>query len=180
MYKEDDWEYASTRLSGTVVRLKSGLPVNVHDVGRSGANITNYSNGGNERTVPLKDLNVKPVQLGFVNCGDEVSYLVRIPKRNDWRQGMRNNNTTTMYGCGKDGLTKSSIAKTIMGRYPTYALARAISEGGVTVAWHRHWALSGDGKLLYKAKGVVGSLLAGRPVLSPEYSYLSEYLEESM
>lgn len=173
----DDWMYASTRLNGTVVRV--GVePVVVNEVRGVDLVDLTYLRSGERCVKSLRELNVKPVPLGFVNDSGECTYVARMPRRSNYRQGLRGDNTLCLYGKSLPSFMSVSVANTIVGSYPS--LGEALSSGSKSVAWSRHWAITNTGVLLYKAKGEVGRINGGMPELHPKYSYLNECLQEAL
>lgn len=170
----DDWEYAATRLHGTLVRLKDGSPVTVLDVEGCDEVVVRGITSRKNSTVRLDDLDCTPVPLGFVNNRNGATFLSRVPKRRDWRQGMRRENTSRI---GYGETSSVGIKRTIEGKYPR--LSAAIKRKSPLTAWHRHWAVSNTGQVFYKTRGVVGKVVDGAVQLDDKWFYLKEYLDES-
>lgn len=177
----DDYEYANSRLTETIVRLGSE-PVFVHTVGR--AMLTQYSTLDNMADIKVckaGDLDLHPVPLGYCNYNKQASYLTRIPMRRDWRQGLRRGNFTALNGVDAGRIPYESLRQCILGDYPTFAAACDAVKKIKSIAWHRHWAVSGDGQIWHKgAIHPVGVLEGDKIVLSSRYQYLKEALEESL
>lgn len=174
-----DWRYAATRLVGSIVRWKK-TPVTVQEVYPDGTVVVESIAKGAVGRANMDDLNLKPVPLGFVNYEKQASYVSRVPKRRDWRQGLRVGNMTS-FGIPQQIIPGLALSKTIKGIYPTYesTLGRVRDRGG-SHAWHRHWAINEREEILYKHGVVVGKIERGRPLLSSKYEYLQEYLEECL
>ena len=113
---DNDYEYAHAKLSGSIVRHK-GQPVTVFSVNEEGAAIKNHITLLCN-CVPLEELDLTPVPLGYVNLGDGANYLTRIPHRS-WKQGVRfgSLHTFSKYVCNfsVEGI---ELTNTILGRYP--------------------------------------------------------------
>lgn len=179
----DDWDYAGSRLNGSIV-AKGKDPMLIMEVGRMGVVGHNLRTGDAENC-KLSDLDVKPFKLGYLNFRGGVGYLARIPKRQDWRQGLRRGNCSFTHMTVDTRFDPSSrefclsLSKTVSLEYPSYEASykKAINRG-VAVAFHRHWAISSDGNLLYKNGETVGVCAEGGPVLDKKYGHLKEYLEE--
>lgn len=177
MYGKDH-EYANSRLMETVVKLE-GEPVYVANVVRGMlATYCSIKDMHQFKTCPVDDLDLKPVKLGYLNHPARgLNYLMRIPKRNDWRQGLRFGNFT---GLGFDvrHLRYEDLYDVIKGNYSTYAQALAAIKGKKvgSQAWCREWAMIGA-LLVYKGTPV-GKIIAGKPVLDEQNHYLREALEE--
>lgn len=60
----DDWQYADSRLQGTIVR-HDGKAVLVEGVGKKGAIISALRKDAEPKIVKLDDLDLSPVKLGF-------------------------------------------------------------------------------------------------------------------
>lgn len=175
---EGDWEYAKSRLEGTVVSYND-RPVLVSSVGSDGVEINNFYNGESLGVVELGDLDFTPFKLGFVNHRGIATYLARVPKRDNWKQGMRENNVRALYGADSNTLAKRKIFDTIVGNFPSYEDACSGCAGASSIAWDRDWALSSDGEILYKYFGVVGKVEMGFPHFNPGKEYLVDRFEES-
>lgn len=174
-----DWEYAQSRLQGTIVRL-GGEPIFVHNI-RPGmkAEVSKLEDIFNVFIADAAELNLVPVPLGMCNFRGLAHYLSRIPLRRDWRQGLRRENFCSNMG-DHAIITPEALAKVIKGEYPTFAEAlKAASEGVKSVAWCREWAITNDGKLIYK-RLPVGVNKDGMLLLDKEFNYLAEALEEAV
>lgn len=178
MYGKDH-EYAHSRLEQTVVSL-NGEPVFVMTVKRG--MLVTYSTLKDMTTYltcRVDDLDLRPVKLGYCNHVRGVSYLMRMPMRRDWRQGLRFGN---FIGVGFDvrHLAYTDLYDVIKGNYPTFAqvLVKLKSGEVKTLAWCRAWAMSKT-DLFYKGQKV-GSIVANKPVLNDDNLYLREALEESL
>ena len=176
MRYNEEYEYANTRLSGSIVML-GNKPIVVTNVDGFGTVMSEELGTGEPVVCPLGDINVDPVPLGYLNKGSKCFYLARIPRRKDWRQGLR---TRTLAVLNADVLTIShkNLAKCISGKYPT--LTRCIKALGRvdSIAFSRKFALNSRKELLYK-EIVVGALLeSGKFKLYTEYQYLYELLDK--
>lgn len=120
--KYKDNMYANDRLTGTIVR-HNNIPVYIDRVSGDGWAYGHSLGGGVPKVIQVQqeELDLTPVPLGNVNELDSVLFVQRMPKRRDWRQGLRrsNMNVTTVVGLPRDvNLTGRGIVKTIMGIYP--------------------------------------------------------------
>lgn len=183
-----DYSYAQTRIQGTVLRIsKTNIPVYIVRVTNSGECLAipieqPWHDFEKAIRVHVDDLNMHPVPLGYVNCAGKATYLMRIPMRRDWKQGLRQEN------CWSSGrpfgeISMSDIKNCIMNVYPTFSRAVkdiAVGKHPKTLAWHRHWAVTTGGIVMYKNHEIVGKLNdEGIVQLDSTYHYLREALEES-
>lgn len=176
-----DYEYANSRLTETIVRLK-GEPVYVYNV-RNGMKVQ-YGVLKDLDTIlecQLEELDLHPVPLGYCNYNKLASYLSRVPMRRDWRQGLRRGNFVSLSGIDANRIPYESLRQAILGDYPTFTAAVEAVGKVKSIAWHRHWAVNINGQVLYKG-GVrpVGKIENGQVVLDSRYMYLTEALKESL
>lgn len=177
MYQDAD--YAISRLLETIV-LFGNTAVKVRGVDEDLDCSVKEVISGKTHTVPLAELNVNDLPLGF--CIDEESsrlkYVVRKPMRRDWRQGLRRSNCIDLLGRGIDS---SCIAKSLECRdLTTYSKGR--KSGASLLIISRDFALkSGRGggyNIHYKWFGSVGFIKDGVITLEPKSEYLRRELEE--
>lgn len=177
----DDYEYAHSRLSETIVRL-GDKPVYVFKV--SPGMLVQYAfleNLEDIKVCDIDELDLHPVPLGYCNYNKHACYLTRMPMRRDWRQGLRRGNFTTLSGVSAERIPYDSLHQTIVGDYPTFTACLEAVKKVKSIAWHRHWALGPLAQVLYKG-GVkpVGKIVNGELELYPRYKYLNEALKESL
>lgn len=172
-----DYAYANTRLADTVVRLEvDGTPIWVHVVHDDGKVVYQLLEGGDDKFCHLDDIDTCPVPLGYVNTTKGCHFLERMPVRR-YRQGLRRDNMILKNGLNAGVLAWKDIAKTIVGTFPTFKAAMETAKKIISpVAWHRHWAIDGNGQLHYKGN-VVGVMQGRAQVLGKKYQYLKEALE---
>lgn len=176
----DDWEYADSRLRGSIVMFE-GNPVHVRVVGPGMlAEVSPLSDIEDRSVVDAHKLNLKPVPLGYVNLRGTASYLMRKPMRRDYKQGLRYENFLSIGEVSHTNVTLKKLGEVIVGKYPTYAAClKAITDGRArSMAWCREWAISDCG-LLHKGM-LVGEVVEGRYELGPTFTYLKESLEEQL
>ena len=184
---QKDYEYARSRLTGSVVRRK-GVGVYVDNVNLDG-DCSILELGENDYTiVPLSELDVSPTPLGYVNTNKGVTYAYRKPARY-YKQGL-----TTSNFAGrpfKVDLMSKDLASTIRGVFPKLlaCLEDVICEEAPSRAFSRDFAFSGNyergTRLFYRGKpvGWAAHNKAGEGVnfqLETENSYLQEALEEAV
>lgn len=169
MYKSD-YAYAASRLVGTIVMYRSS-PVEVINIDFDDGDTEVVSLiTGNKITTHLDKLNLSPIRLGYVEINGIVRYLARVPKREDWRQGIRSNNLNFR-------VENDSIVKCIKGDYKSFNS----QVGKKSFCWCRDWAIT-LGSLFYK--GIkVGSYNPNKdaqPILDKGFEFLSGDLECSV
>lgn len=175
----DDWDYANSRLAGTVVRL-DGEPVFVHSIERGMKGVlSKLSDLYTPFEADAKALDLVPVPLGMCNFREQAHYLSRIPMRRDWKQGLRKEN----FACATlhvQLIPPEILRAVIVGEYPTLdeCLAMCAKKKAMSAAWHRHWAVTADNKLRYKNEGPVGIVEGKELILDDKYRYLQEALRE--
>jgi hypothetical protein len=181
VYK-DDYSYADTRLNGTVVRWnnKAFYVLSVHHGGTvAGKLLENIENDGGYLEVHASELDVSSPPLGFVNCRGHACYIMRVPRRDDWRQGLRQRSLKSLTGISMPSVSMCSLAQAIENNYPTFDEALAKSLHCDNVAWHRHWAV-GNGRIYYRTMGSVGDVIDGGATLDMECDFLQGELEDAL
>ena len=190
----EDYEYAADRLCGCVVRYED-KPVYVDHMDHDQASIMVMGGSNHYQMVDYKKLDLTPVPLGNVNINGGVVFAKRMPKRRDWRQGLRSNNMTADRVIGdvfdRLNVTGKHIANTIMGVYPSiYDCINHIECGEAEgMAFSRHFSVGPklpDGYTLYYRKEIVGTVSLGadkqtvNTSLDEKYKFLQEYLAEEI
>ena len=185
-YEEAD--YANNRLRETVVRLKDGTPIQIIVILNS--DTVNYIDLLNrkEGICKLSDLNIDPVPLGYCNTQSKCTYLVRMPMRQDWKQGLRFNSLRDINGRKVD-FNYYTIAHTIMGKFPS--LSECIDKFSNTsknpfntdqrniksIAFNRDFCIK-DGELLeYKGVYVVGTISKNGYKLKERFDWVEDCLK---
>lgn len=187
-----EYAYASSRLSGTIVRLiKGNIPVvviRVNDL--NGSCLIRRLKATRGELVEheycnLSDLETRPARVGYVNSNGSVIYLQRFPIRSGPRNQGLNERNCRSSGVSLSKIPEQDLRRCIMGVYPSFTRSVTLSKSKKangdtkTFAFSRHWAVSKGRILLYKSGKVVGSVDSqGRPILTEEYKYLNEYLRE--
>ena len=85
--KYDSGEYANSRLNDSYVRDEEGKVVKVLRVDEDFKTIVQDGVTLKERWTTLDKLDLKPMPLGYINF-DQPQFLSRMPRRDDWRQGL--------------------------------------------------------------------------------------------
>lgn len=176
----DDWEYASSRLCETIVRL-NGEPVYIYNVGPGmKAKYGTLDNLDQEKFCQVEELDLKPVPLGYCNFNKVASYLTRMPMRRDWRQGLRRGNFVSLNGIAAERIPYDCLYQVIKGDYPSFAAALEASKKVKSIAWHRHWSVDCKGDVFHKGHyKPVGRVVNGTVELHSPSTYLMEALKES-
>ena len=176
----DTWEYANSRLHSTIVR-KAGVPIYVKEVGPNMS--VRYtplcSEDNKDKFCKVKDLCIEPVPLGFCNTPVGATYLSRQPRRDDWRQGLRDISINKQPHIAWN-IQHANILEAINGvsKPLKEAMSESAARKGVMVAFHRYWAVQ-DTALYHKwfKVGVINS--DGRPEFTSRYEYLeSRFVED--
>jgi hypothetical protein len=176
----NDFEYASTRLKGTIVRIGEE-PIIIGDVyGGDRVTFAYLERAGEALVCKLSDLNLKPVSLGMCNFLGEATFLCRMPMRNDWKQGLRRGNFRSLCGAPAELAKPLDLWRVITNKYPKFTECLGSLADVKSMAWCREWAITKGHSLLYKGYGVVGSYVGGQFVLDNDYKFLDESLEESL
>lgn len=175
----DTAEYANNRLADTIVRLKDE-PVYVHGVRENWkVDITPLGKGDSE-VCNFDQLNLEPVPLGFCNTRRAGAvYVSRLPRRDDWRQGLRQNTIKTFPVLGEP-ISYEYLRQAIVGvQRPLLEAVQAAEGTGKPIAFHRHWAVTESSKLQYKWD-IVGVVKAdGAVSFKEEFAYLeSRFMED--
>lgn len=180
----NDRQYTQMRLQNTVVRdinLK-GL-VQIVDIFRGekggfNAEVVSFKKNTESYLLPLEDLDLASPPLGNVSYRGNTYYVARVPKRNDWRQGLRSDNLSCvvrgkMYKYVLPSL--SYLEAPVYNTYPSYA--DSVDNG---LAFSREFSLDDGGELWYKCREKVGRDVGGTPVLKEKYEWLKEALEDAL
>lgn len=173
------------RLSNSLVRVKD-RPVIVMDAHPGGV-VSVRDVEDIVLNVKVKDLELTPVPLGFVNQDGQLLYVMRKPTRR-YKQGLTRENIHAIdVFTGKEvGLNLHSVAlsDTIRGVYPSVGdCFTAVREGAQkALAFSREWAVAlMKDELSILHKGVVVGYVGDKSVmLNPEKYFLKESLTESL
>lgn len=187
MYANDDVRYALNRLVGTMVRYREEL-VSVTNVLFNGNDkpLQVYSEGvrsGQQYNAEIGEYDLTPVPLGFINLvrRKNVNFLSRIPIREDWRQGLRQNNARTLWGLNV--WDDEAIARTVENDFPTIEQLRGDLKGEEQLgAWHRDFALDGQNNIYYRTEGKIGQFIGDSReyLLDGPFIWVEESLKEAL
>jgi hypothetical protein len=165
----DEADYANNRLRDTLVRLKDGTPIQILIIHSSTQVVYMNLLNKQEKICTLADLNIDPVPLGYCNAGQSCTYLVRMPMRQDWKQGLRSNSLRDINGRKVD-INIYTIAQTIIGKFPSFSEAidkvlnttsknpfNTEARKPKAVAFNRDFCVKEDKLLEYKGVYIVGT-----------------------
>lgn len=176
----DDWEYAGSRLNGSIVTL-NGVPVLVRRVlPPMIGEVSLLEDIDETKMVDAGLLDLKPVRLGYCNFRSDANYLMRKPMRRDYKQGLRYENFLSVGPSPHTMINHKKLGEVIVNKYPTYAQClKAVKDGKVnSMAWCREWAISAR-KLHHKGREV-GTCIDGRYELDSTHTHLRQALEEQL
>ena len=127
----------------------------------------------------VKDINIQPVPLGYVNFSRSAEYITRRPTRR-WKQGLTTDSLNR--GVRRSVMKSKALANCILGRYPKLedALGMLEKETHISVAFDRNWSVEVGvvaPSLFYKGR-YVGIIEKGEGKLLPKFEYLIESLAE--
>lgn len=170
--------YARSRLEGTIIRYGDEpiMVQGVRGVGRTIYVIGTILSNNQTIDIPLKDCNLTPVPLGYINMGERAFYTMRMPMRRDWRQGLRFLNLIDVEGRQFNGAGYESLVNTIKGVYPSFTEAVEDTVDNISRAFHRDFAIKNNGNILYK--GLVDVAKWDRE--SGTFSITKEWVRESL
>jgi hypothetical protein len=185
----DTSNYAQSRLAGTIVRLNKE-PITVIECfyGDDDDLVANYRflKNGRVKTSKIIDFDLTPVPLGFCDTRYGASYLTRVPKRSDYRQGLRSSNYMSVNGASAGAITKTNLRRTILGQYRDLDAAMDELENSLVISdnflvpFSRDFAvkyINGTPSLSYKWVNNVGSVRNSTPMLKPQFQHLQESME---
>jgi hypothetical protein len=169
--------YANERLRSTIVGSKVG-PVYVKAVGVGDGNgiasVTILKDKSNAE-IPMKDIDLTPVQLGYVNMGDESEFFYRIPIR-AFKQGLSAENFTSYNGSKNWSWPLYELHHCIVDEYPSYQECALKLKKKKSIAFCREFSMTSDHILKYCGR-IVGTW-DQMPTLNRENQYLTERLKE--
>lgn len=181
-----DIDYAIGKLPGSIVKV-DGEPVIVDHLSTDGVCVINLSSR-KDSIRSMKDLDLSPFRLGFVNGISMAAYITRMPAR-QWRQGIRNSNLQMIYphhsGVNSSFVNSQAFYRMLKGIYPSIkdCVESLANEEIVSTSFHRNFGLLADtkdrAKILFKgeAVGYLNYEFPEKPVLDKKHTYLQETLE---
>jgi hypothetical protein len=190
MYK-DDLAYVAMRLNATVVRYKKeGCLVYVNRVYRDDdrslhAEVSKLDKEEEQFDVALEDLNLSSPMLGNTNHQGHSLYIARMPKRNDWRQGLRPENLVYISKGRANNfrvLPLKLLSQAVYATYKSYkkCLERVGDGRTQSQSFSRNFSLDKERQIWYKGREIVGRDKNGIPTLSPKFIWLKEALSDEL
>lgn len=179
----DDVAYAQSRLLETFVRDEFGFLFYVTKVYQEDYNNEIICSGlsildQDSRIIcPLKKINLKPPPLGYVNHDNRCSYVSRIPKRDCWRQGIRNRNMNglmlfnSLFDIGKE------LTNTTLNIFPSFQESlEKVNSDFLQSAFSSKFCINNKNTILYKDK-CVGDVKENKIKFRRNFEYLTESFE---
>jgi len=183
-FRYDNANDAQQQLDHSVVMTEHGHAVFLRYAGRWDWQITNLKTGV-EEIVDIREagINFAPLELGYVNHGEGMAYIIRNPKRM-WKQGLTYDHLKATRGYISEGLLQSRyINDTLVNNFPTLEEAYELGiNDSVDTAFHRDFALNCDDfpALQLEYKGIIVGQFNGELdfEISERFHYIKELLEE--
>lgn len=187
-YDVSDPDYVRGRLIGTIVRDDKGEPIYVGAAAMRGGKMifsvaylkdNEVADGLNDYVnIPMEQLDLTPVKLGWINHKNGAIWSVRTPVRRAWKQGTTNANTE----CKAENnpvqllhLPFKNLRLTILGQYPSVEEAHKLSKKSkIKVAFSRNFCLEED--VLYYKTTEVGNKAEFGFTFKPPHTYLENIL----
>lgn len=175
----DDQEYTAMRLVNTVVRDKDKkvLVEILHIMEERNelrAGVRRIQGDDELYHVSLDSLDLSSPLLGNVDYLGHTYFISRMPKRNDWRQGLRKDNLVYVY----EGVMHNYnlpymklLNAPVFNKYKPYKKGRAFS---------RNFSVDTEGNVWYKCREKIGKDINGVPILDEKYEWLKEALEDAL
>ena len=185
-----DVNYAAARLVGTIARV-GGKATKIVGLNKTEVHHSPLRGEGNIEVAKIKDLDITPVPLGYINLGGRAYYTCRSSVRKDWKQGLRNTTLRVLDPGVRlmiDEAVLKELGNTIEDVFPAFKDAlKNVAKGLVrSVAFSRDFAIArsetdeGEVKNVLRYKGAyeVGEVSrAGDITLHPNYNWLAESVE---
>jgi len=173
----DTGQYAGTRINHTVVLLKR-QPVYVQQVTHNKLVVgTTLGRGAHKVKKDLSSFNLTDYHLGYFNSGGTAYYMSRKAMRNDWRQGLRENNVKCVPS--KYDLCVEDIAKCLRQRHPTLSVALTdIGNGAESCAWCSDFCVTSEQVIQWKSHAV-GHVEDDTITLDSKFKFLAKLVKET-
>lgn len=180
---QDDLDYAARRLNKTLVRLKSGKAFWVESTSTDLEG--NMSHIGVEfpatvREVWHDELDLEPVPLGFVNISDKMVFVMRMPMRKDWHQGLSANAIATCGTVAPHAIKMAWLVQPVENQYPDFKRALQDLKKRESIAFSRDFGVSkgGNDTFLHFRTWRVGKVEGDVPILSVDKLFLQQHLDD--
>jgi hypothetical protein len=194
----NDANYAASRIVGTYLPLtnKRGLAYIIDLKKSNGSNSlkeasilasSKKSIGGDYESFKITDFLFSVGSLGYVNSRFQgAAYLVRLPIRRDYKQGLRTNQcaiqrNTSLLNLQGEWLSQniSTVSDCINGVFPSVEEAiERVEEQTEDVAFSRSFAVSANYKLLYKGFNAGKLTKDDKLLLDAKFSFLEQELSK--
>lgn len=192
-----DQGYAHKRLVGTIIKI-DGRAAFVDQIADKKVAYIELVTGA-RKVQDVNKMDITPVPLGYINMPQGfITYAMRTPKREDWRQGLRINNTLRLITHDEGGIellrgqrlfpetvNKVDLGVTIEGIFPKFkdVVRNAYDKMRHSQAFDRHFGIiKKEKKILYKGELLVGELLDNKGTyrLFDDFQWVREELEEAI
>jgi hypothetical protein len=182
---DEDYRYAYTRVSDTFVydTEKQELALVVGAENRYQNLVVRYCNKDCEEAA-WDRFSFTPPQLGMINLDQSAFFVERVPKRRDWRQGLRSSQFRTFPSYSHNWLYSSwkyvnqtlkegfSSLETAIEELEEFASVRAIS---------RYFSIDDSFRLKYRGTILVGQITDDNTIsLDQNYFWLKDQLESEV
>ena len=148
-----NWRCAHQRLVGTYVRWDRSW-VRVDSIDQQFLCSVTDHRGREVLNVPMGSLNLKSPPLGYVNLYGETLYVKRMPKRSDWRQGIREQNVNMP--------RRTPLRLLYQPVFNEYESLQDAAEHAINLhesrAFHRKFCVLSDGNIQYRGSKVVANI----------------------
>ncbi len=174
-YKDSD--DAIMNLNYSAVRIEDDIVFLRHDEGWVFS--TTFLSNGKEVFIDIRELGItfEPIELGYINRGYAIYYLIRDPKRM-WKAGITIENTRHLQGhLDMDILSSREFLDMANNEYPSITNAYKRSMRGNPTAFHRNYAMV-DELLMHKGQEVGFINDDGNLEVFDKFNYIREELEE--
>lgn len=185
-----DTAYATGRLVGTIARV-AGKATKITGLTKTEVHHSPLRGTGGVEVSKIKDLDITPVPLGYINLGGRAYYICRSSVRKDWKQGLRNTTIRVLDPGARlmiDEAVLKELGNTIEDVFPAFkdALKNVLMGRGRSIAFSRDFAIArsedeeGGVKnvLRYKGAYTAGEVSReGGINLHPNFNWLAESVE---
>lgn len=186
MYMKE-YDYANSRLAGTYC-FKGKTPVMVENVSMNGDVVCRKIGNPEQIVCTLDDLQVKGIKLGYINSRNGAMFLARMPKRRDWRQGLRPSNVVVLDHGAAIKVSPQLMERLMSDYVKNFRSAFEIlpksllMEGRRALAWSRDWCAGKYGLYYRGSENPVATFYAKRSTIKmdEQFTHLKESLQRSI